>query len=277
MKKSKSSWSSAQQEAEQEQEQTSAASDRSSFLCQFFGFAKNTLLPLISRASCLGASPRTSPPSSKPRRARAWSIRPGTRSSRHAPEAYDPAYKSWEHQDIAALVREGFRLVPAPGKAGAVTKIEKEIRGADEVVVATDAGREGEMIAWEVIERAGCRAPVRRFWASALTDNALTEGGGRFAAARAEIAALSRRPCAIARRLDRGVDLHAVFQPHPYRAQGQALERRAGAICRHGADRGSVPGDRGFRAADLLRGRGNARYRAWPAAPGVSTSRRSAA
>jgi DNA topoisomerase-3 len=90
-----------------------------------------------------------------------------------APEVYDAAYKSWEHQDVAELVRSGFRLVPAPGKAGAVATIEKEIRKAEEVVVATDAGREGEMIAWEIIERAGSRAPVRRFWTSALTDNAL--------------------------------------------------------------------------------------------------------
>jgi DNA topoisomerase-3 len=90
-----------------------------------------------------------------------------------APEVYDAAYKSWEHQDVAGLVRGGFRLVPAPGKAGAVATIEKEIRKADELIVATDAGREGEMIAWEIIERAGSRAPVRRFWASALTDNAL--------------------------------------------------------------------------------------------------------
>ena len=44
------------------------------------------------------------------------------------------------------------------GKAGAVATIEKEIRKADELVVATDAGREGEMIAWEIIERAGSRA-----------------------------------------------------------------------------------------------------------------------
>ena len=64
-----------------------------------------------------------------------------------APEVYDAAYKSWEHQDVAGLVRGGFRLVPAPGKAGAVATIEKEIRKADELVVATDAGREGEMIA----------------------------------------------------------------------------------------------------------------------------------
>jgi DNA topoisomerase III len=54
-----------------------------------------------------------------------------------------------------------------------VVAIDKEIRAAAEIVVATDAGREGEMIAWEMIERAGSRVPVQRFWSSALTDSAL--------------------------------------------------------------------------------------------------------
>jgi DNA topoisomerase-3 len=90
-----------------------------------------------------------------------------------APEVYDPAYKSWERQDGAELVLSGFRVVPAEGKAAAVVAIEKEIRAATEIVVATDAGREGEMIAWEMIERARSRVPVQRFWSSALTDSAL--------------------------------------------------------------------------------------------------------
>lgn len=90
-----------------------------------------------------------------------------------APEVYDPAFKSWERQDVAELVHAGFRMVAAEGKAAAVVAIEKEIRAAAQIVVATDAGREGEMIAWEMIDRAGSSVPVRRFWSSALTDNAL--------------------------------------------------------------------------------------------------------
>jgi len=90
-----------------------------------------------------------------------------------APEAYDAAYKSWDHPDVGSLVRQGFHLTAAPGKAAAVSVIERELQAASEIVVATDAGREGEMIAWELIEHAGARAPVRRFWASALSDAAL--------------------------------------------------------------------------------------------------------
>ena len=39
---------------------------------------------------------------------------------RAAPEVYDPAYKSWERQDVAEPVRNGFRVVPAEGKAAVV-------------------------------------------------------------------------------------------------------------------------------------------------------------
>lgn len=90
-----------------------------------------------------------------------------------APELYDPAYKSWDHQDLTSLVQNGFRLVESPGKSGIVSVIDKELQTASNIVVATDAGREGEMIAWELIERVGAKAPIRRFWTSALTENAL--------------------------------------------------------------------------------------------------------
>lgn len=90
-----------------------------------------------------------------------------------APEDYDPAYKSWDHQDLASLVEGGFRLVPASGKSDSLCVLQKEIAAAAEIVVATDAGREGEMIAWELIEQVGARAPVQRFWTSSLTENAV--------------------------------------------------------------------------------------------------------
>ncbi len=74
---------------------------------------------------------------------------------------------------MASLVEKVFHLIPAPDKSGLLATIEKELRAASEIVVATDAGREGEMIAWEIIEHAKASAPVRRFWTSALTENAV--------------------------------------------------------------------------------------------------------
>jgi DNA topoisomerase-3 len=48
-----------------------------------------------------------------------------------------------------------------------------------EVVCATDAGREGELIFRFISEAAGCRKPVRRLWISSLTDSAIREGFAR--------------------------------------------------------------------------------------------------
>jgi len=45
-----------------------------------------------------------------------------------------------------------------------------------EVVCATDAGREGELIFRNIYEAAGCRKPVRRLWISSLTEEAIREG-----------------------------------------------------------------------------------------------------
>jgi DNA topoisomerase-3 len=85
------------------------------------------------------------------------------------PDAYDPALKAW---DLAALpiVPEVFRFEPRDGKAAQQLKaIARTMRGAGEVVVATDADREGEMIGREILDRLGWKGPVLRLWLSDLT------------------------------------------------------------------------------------------------------------
>ena len=52
-------------------------------------------------------------------------------------------------------------------------------RRVTEIVNATDAGREGEAIFRRIYELAGCRKPVRRFWTSSLTEEAIGEALGR--------------------------------------------------------------------------------------------------
>jgi DNA topoisomerase-3 len=93
------------------------------------------------------------------------------------PDFYDPAWKSWDKQNVGELVRGGFRMVPAGDKADMIAAILKEIKAASEIVVATDAGREGEVIAWEILDHAKSRLPVRRFWTASMTDAALAKAG----------------------------------------------------------------------------------------------------
>ena len=45
-----------------------------------------------------------------------------------------------------------------------------------EVIIATDAGREGELVARWILEKANCQKPLKRLWISSVTDKAIREG-----------------------------------------------------------------------------------------------------
>lgn len=85
------------------------------------------------------------------------------------PEAYGEQYKQWAI-DRLPIVPSPWRLEIKP-KTATQFKIVKTLIGkADELVIATDADREGEMIARELLELCGYRGPVQRLWLSALND-----------------------------------------------------------------------------------------------------------
>lgn len=45
-----------------------------------------------------------------------------------------------------------------------------------EIIIATDAGREGELVARWILEKANCRKPIKRLWISSVTDKAIRDG-----------------------------------------------------------------------------------------------------
>lgn len=63
-----------------------------------------------------------------------------------------------------------------PMKSKQMETIEKLFRDASEIIVATDAGREGELIFRYIYEYIGCNTPFRRLWISSLTDEAIRKG-----------------------------------------------------------------------------------------------------
>ena len=54
--------------------------------------------------------------------------------------------------------------------------IAQLVREADEVVNCGDAGQEGELIQRWVLQKAGCKCPVKRLWISSLTEESIREG-----------------------------------------------------------------------------------------------------
>jgi len=93
------------------------------------------------------------------------------------PEDYDPKYKEWKMEDLP-MMPEQFRLevIKQTGKQYRVVK--SQIRRADvgEIIIATDAGREGELVARLILEKAGNKKPIKRLWISSVTDKAIKEG-----------------------------------------------------------------------------------------------------
>lgn len=85
------------------------------------------------------------------------------------PDAYGDQYKQWAIDQLP-IIPAPWRIEVKP-KTATQFKIVKTLIGkANELVIATDADREGEMIARELLELCGYRGPVQRLWLSALND-----------------------------------------------------------------------------------------------------------
>ena len=94
------------------------------------------------------------------------------------PEDYTPDWKPWRVSNLP-IIPEKFRLRPR-GDAGALQQLDtvkKLFTDAEEIVCATDAGREGELIFRYILEWSGClEKPFRRLWISSLTNEAIEKG-----------------------------------------------------------------------------------------------------
>lgn len=93
------------------------------------------------------------------------------------PEAYGDNYKSWRLEDLPML--------PSPLKLVVIKKTGKQFQSVksqllrkdvSDIVIATDAGREGELVARWIIEKARVNKPIKRLWISSVTDKAIKEG-----------------------------------------------------------------------------------------------------
>ena len=93
------------------------------------------------------------------------------------PEIYDARYAKWRREDLP-IVQSAWESVVSDGtkKQFAVLKDLLNRTDVDEVVCATDAGREGELIFRMVYEKTGCTKPVKRLWISSLEESAIRDG-----------------------------------------------------------------------------------------------------
>ncbi len=86
-----------------------------------------------------------------------------------APDAYDTRYKRWVLADLP-IIPDKWKMTVKPRTASQYKAVRRLLGEADELVIATDADREGEMIARELVEHCRYRGPIQRLWLSALDD-----------------------------------------------------------------------------------------------------------
>lgn len=93
------------------------------------------------------------------------------------PEAYSDKYKTWKLEDLPMLPKKMELVVikETSKQYGAVRSLLHR-EDVDELVIATDSGREGELVARWIIEKAVFKKPIKRLWISSQTDKAIKEG-----------------------------------------------------------------------------------------------------
>lgn len=96
------------------------------------------------------------------------------------PEDYDKRFKEWKMEDLP-LMPKVFRLevIRQTAKQYQAVKAQLFRKDVGEIIIATDAGREGELVARLILKKAECRKPLKRLWISSVTDKAIREGFAR--------------------------------------------------------------------------------------------------
>ena len=87
-----------------------------------------------------------------------------------APEQYDASYKEWKLEDLPIIPKYMKTIVI--GKTSKQFKIVKSLildKKVKDIIIATDAGREGELVARLILDKVGNKKPIQRLWISSVT------------------------------------------------------------------------------------------------------------
>lgn len=93
------------------------------------------------------------------------------------PESYDTKYKTWNLEELP-MIPSNLRTTTIKQTHKQFNSIKRQLNRSDinEVVIATDSAREGELVARWIIDKANINKPIKRLWISSVTDKAIQEG-----------------------------------------------------------------------------------------------------
>ncbi|MCU9615036.1 DNA topoisomerase III [Caldibacillus lycopersici] len=93
------------------------------------------------------------------------------------PEHYDSKYKTWKLEDLPIIPEKmGLKVIKQTSHQFRAIEGLAKRNDIKEVIIATDAGREGELVARWILEKLRWRKPIKRLWISSVTDRAIQDG-----------------------------------------------------------------------------------------------------
>ncbi|MCI8483835.1 MAG: DNA topoisomerase III [Lachnospiraceae bacterium] len=93
------------------------------------------------------------------------------------PESYGDQWKVWKMETLPMLPEKlEIQVIKKTGKQYQTVKTQMYRKDIGAIIIATDAGREGELVARWIIKKAGVRKPMKRLWISSVTDQAIRQG-----------------------------------------------------------------------------------------------------
>ncbi|MGX6962500.1 DNA topoisomerase 3 [Vagococcus xieshaowenii] len=102
------------------------------------------------------------------------------------PEDYQKEWREWSF-DTLPMIPKRHGIKPLPKTTGQLKSFQRLANRSDvsEVIIATDAGREGELVARWILEYAKVKQPVKRLWISSQTEKAIKDGFNKLQSAKA--------------------------------------------------------------------------------------------
>lgn len=93
------------------------------------------------------------------------------------PEEYDKKYMKWDMETLP-MMPDKMKLVVIRQTSKQYQAVKTQLFRKDigDIIIATDAGREGELVARWILDKSGCHKAIRRLWISSVTDKAIRDG-----------------------------------------------------------------------------------------------------
>lgn len=93
------------------------------------------------------------------------------------PEHYDTKYKQWNLEDLPIIPDQmGLKVMKQTSHQYKAIESLAKRKDVKECIIATDAGREGELVARWILEKIRWNKPIKRLWISSHTDRSIKEG-----------------------------------------------------------------------------------------------------